>query len=810
MRREITGILLFFLVILTFVSLFSYSPVDPSINNHVFSNGKEIHNLFGLLGAYFSGTMIYLFGLGSFWLPLILLVCSINYLQGCSGKIILFTLCGGILLTISTGSFLSLFHSHYFLWKKAFPSGGIIGAFLSYVLLRYANTAGSIIVLFCLFSMGFVLSTGISFFTFALALKKYFFIFLNLILKTLKKEFTNFIKFLTFLRTRHDNRLKAIDITPLSSKIKNLAILIKKDRHKQKNQQKTQSDSKIPESTATDPLIESKEIVSIKVEDKEVESKRIENTDFSPYCNSDIAGFGKTVDFEDIREEKGFHLPSVSLLREKKKKKTQVDIEKLKKKGDILEEKLSDFKISGKVVKILPGPVITTFEYRPAPGVKISKIVNLTDDLALALSAMSIRIIAPIPGKDVVGIEIPNDTRDLVILQEIISSEAFAESSSKLSLCLGKDILGDPIIAQLEQMPHLLIAGATGTGKSVGLNAMIISLLYKASPEEVKFIMIDPKRIELSVYDGIPHLISPVVTDMKKATNALLWGVREMERRYELLAENGVRNLLQYNSLVEKLNKKENKIKGRRSGYNVPETEKANNDLNHDKGQGQETLSGHREKLPYIVVIVDEFADLMMVASRDVESALIRLAQMARAAGIHLILATQRPSVDVLTGIIKANFPTRISFQVSSRIDSRTILDTNGSERLLGNGDMLFLPPGTGRLQRIQGAYISETEISRVTDFLKAQKTPEYLEEVTKPIDKDETKIDEADYDEKYDEAVALITKTRQASISSVQRHLRIGYNRAARIIEMMEKEGIIGPQEGSKPREIFVKSYED
>jgi S-DNA-T family DNA segregation ATPase FtsK/SpoIIIE len=440
--------------------------------------------------------------------------------------------------------------------------------------------------------------------------------------------------------------------------------------------------------------------------------------------------------------------------------------------------------------------VITTFEYRPAPGVKISKIVNLTDDLALALRALSIRIVAPIPGKDVVGVEIPNDKREMVLLRELLGSPVFQGSRSKLTLALGKDILGGPITANLDTMPHLLIAGATGTGKSVGLNAMIISLLYKSTPDEVKFIMIDPKRIELSVYDGIPHLISPVVTDMKKATNALFWGVREMERRYELLAESGVRNILQYNEMMEKAGAEKGP-----PGFPGPGDTDGEDSPESGPSQG---------KLPYIVVVVDEFADLMMVASRDVESALIRLAQMARAAGIHLILATQRPSVDVLTGVIKANFPTRISFQVSSRIDSRTILDSNGSERLLGNGDMLFLPPGTGRLQRIQGAYISEAEISRVTDFLKRQQKPEYLEDITEKAEDGPEDPDDSELDEKYDEAVALVTRTRQASISSVQRHLRIGYNRAARIIEVMEQQGIIGPSDGSKPREVLVRDYDD
>ncbi len=807
MKKEIIGILLFFLVILTFVSLFSYSPADPSINNHVLLRVREIHNFFGLLGAFFAGTLIAGFGLGSFWLPVILLACSINYLQGRSQKIILLTLCGGIALIVSTGSFLSLFHTQYVLWGRTFSSGGIVGISLARVLFKYANTSGAIIVLICVFSMGFVLATGISLFTFALTIKKYILIFLFFILKILKKEITALGKFFHFLWSRNDKILKVIDITPLSSKVKSLTAIIKKDgrgkEREQENQQTGQSDSM---SHAFKLKGSSSEITEI--ENREIKITSAGNENSSCFFTPDTAGPEDVSRFEDIREEKNFNLPPVSLLKEKKKRKTDVDIEKLKEKGKILEEKLSDFNISGEVVEILPGPVITTFEYRPSPGIKISKIVNLTDDLALALSAMSIRIIAPIPGKDVVGIEIPNDKREIVILRELIDSPAFAASPSKLTLCMGKNILGAPVVAQLEIMPHLLIAGATGTGKSVGLNAMIISLLYKAAPDEVKFIMIDPKRIELSVYDGIPHLISPVVTDMKKATNALLWGVREMERRYELLAENGVRNILQYNAFAEKQNKRKNRIDGQKTHFDPEKTK------NHDSGAidsgAMKKTEDAMEILPYIVVIVDEFADLMMVASRDVEAALIRLAQMARAAGIHLILATQRPSVDVLTGIIKANFPTRISFQVSSRIDSRTILDTNGSERLLGNGDMLFLPPGTGRLQRIQCAYISEAEISRITDFLKAQKTPEYVEDVTKQIDKDKKEIDKADYDEKYDEAVALITKTRQASISSVQRHLRIGYNRAARIIEMMETEGIIGPQEGSKPREILVKSYEN
>jgi S-DNA-T family DNA segregation ATPase FtsK/SpoIIIE len=391
-----------------------------------------------------------------------------------------------------------------------------------------------------------------------------------------------------------------------------------------------------------------------------------------------------------------------------------------------------------------------------------------------------VRIVAPIPGKAAIGIEIPNQERETVRFREVVVSPVYEKSRSTLTICLGKDIIGNPVVTELEKMPHLLIAGATGAGKSVALNTMICSFLYKAGPEDVKMIMVDPKRIELSMYDGIPHLITPVVTDVKKATNALFWAVREMERRYELLSEKRVRNIHQYNQKIAKARKTKD----------APEA---------DPG-----------KLPYIVIIIDELADLMMVASRDVEIALTRLAQMARAAGIHLILATQRPSVDVLTGIIKANFPTRLSFQVSSKTDSRTILDTNGAETLLGKGDMLFMPPGAGKLQRIHGAYISETELSQITKFLKAQGEPQYNEAVTEAAPTSSGESEEIEYDERYDDAVALVTQNGQASISMVQRHLRIGYNRAARIIEAMEREGIIGPADGAKPREVLVRSYDD
>lgn len=473
---------------------------------------------------------------------------------------------------------------------------------------------------------------------------------------------------------------------------------------------------------------------------------------------------------------KEYQLPLLSFLKNISNDNL-VDQERIRTDAELLETKLGYFGIKGEVMGIHPGPVITTYEYKPDPGIKISKIVNLADDLALALSAYSIRIVAPIPGKDVMGIEIPNIKKHVVPFKDVVTSADFHEINSKIPICLGKDIVGNPVVVALDSMPHLLIAGATGTGKSVGLNAMITSILYKATPDEVRFIMIDPKRIELSFYNDIPHLLTPVITDMNKANTALQWLVREMDRRYNLLAEYQVRHIEQFNQKLAAL---------RNDQF-----------CEHDE---------ELETMPYIVVIIDELADLMMTASRDIEFSLTRLAQMARAAGIHLILATQRPSVDVLTGIIKANFPTRISFQVSSKTDSRTIIDSNGAETLLGNGDMLFVPPGTARLTRVHGTYLSEEELDAITAFIKQQRKPNYIFDVLSEQGPDDVKSGDSqdEYDEKYNEALNFVMTSRQASISGVQRALRVGYNRAARIIDLMEKNGVVGPPDGAKPRKVL------
>lgn len=474
-----------------------------------------------------------------------------------------------------------------------------------------------------------------------------------------------------------------------------------------------------------------------------------------------------------------FELPSLGLLEDPvEMPDATIQRDMLEANARRVEEKLSDFGVFGHIAEVLPGPVIAMYEFKPAPGIKISKVSGLADDLALTLKAPSIRIVAPIPGKDAIGIEIPNPRREMVLLKEILASAAYRNARQELPLALGKDIMGLPYVADLTKMPHLLVAGATGAGKSISVNVMLQSLLYRASPEILRLLIIDPKRIELSVYNEIPHLIHPVVTQAKDATKALKWAVEEMERRYMLLSDRGVRNIGSYNRKVLK-----------EAGEGVPRDENK---------EGRDTL------LPYLVVIIDELADLMMVSSKEVEVSIIRLAQMSRAAGIHLIIATQRPSVDVLTGIIKANFPARISFQVSSKVDSRTILDAMGAEALLGEGDMLFMPPGAGKLLRVHGAYVSEDEVKRVTDFLRRQKRAAYDETILSEMAEDAEASSGGERDERYQEAMDIVTQTGQASISMLQRRLRVGYNRAARMIEHMEEDGVVGPSDGLRPREVF------
>ncbi len=493
--------------------------------------------------------------------------------------------------------------------------------------------------------------------------------------------------------------------------------------------------------------------------------------------------------FTDMPDSK---LPPLALLEEAPAAQEAVSHETLEFTSRLIERKLADFGVSAKVIAAYPGPVITRYEIEPATGVKGAQIVNLIKDLARALSVVSIRVVETIPGKSCMGLELPNPRRQMVKLVEILSTATYNDTAGVLTLALGKDIAGKPVVTDLARMPHLLVAGTTGSGKSVAVNAMILSLLYKAEPKQVRLILIDPKMLELSMYEGIPHLLAPVVTDMKLAPNALNWCVGEMERRYRLMSQMGVRNLAGYNAKI---------VEGKKSGKTLT------NPFSLTPDQPEPL-----EEMPVIVVVVDELADLMMVTGKKIEELIARIAQKARAAGIHLILATQRPSVDVITGLIKANIPSRIAFQVASKVDSRTILDQMGAEALLGQGDMLYLPPGTGYPLRVHGAFVSDNEVHRVVEHLKAQGEPQYIEGlleggVAGGDDADGVSVEggDAEADPMYDQAVAVVLKTRRPSISLVQRHLRIGYNRAARLIEQMEIAGLVSPMQTNGNREVLV-----
>jgi S-DNA-T family DNA segregation ATPase FtsK/SpoIIIE len=498
------------------------------------------------------------------------------------------------------------------------------------------------------------------------------------------------------------------------------------------------------------------------------------------------------------RQKGAFKLPPQSLLDLPPAEHAQVDESQLERSARVLEQKLADFGVEGRVVEVQPGPVVTMYKFEPGSGIKVSQIVNLADDLSMALRAAAVRIQAPVPGEAVVGIEVPNKKRERVFLREILEADEFSSTQSQLTIALGKDIAGRPVAADLAKMPHLLIAGATGTGKSVSLHTMIASILFNATADDVRLILVDPKMLELSVYENIPHLLVPVVVDPQKAASALLWATQEMEGRYLRMRELGVRNIDGYNQALA-------------SGTSLTQLKMAGQSAPASDDPNQPAVGAieHR-KLPKIVIVIDELADLLLSEGKTVERDITRLAQKARAAGIHLILATQRPSVDVITGLIKANLPARISLQVTSRVDSRTILDSIGAERLLGAGDMLFMPPGSAKLRRLHGPFVGEHEIRKLTDFLREQGAPEYRMEIldTKPPGEDGGDgIGGEVQDEMYDEAVRIVMETNQASISMIQRRLRIGYNRAARMVEQMEREGIVMPADGAKPREVRLHS---
>ena len=713
LSKEIQGIIFLLIAIILGVSLFSFHPGDPLVWTGTGNPGKA-HNLFGTVGAHIGGGMVLLLGFSSIWLVALFITLSFLFFKEHIFTSPIMSIFSFSFLIFSFSGIMNLHLPGAIAFRGGeMISGGLAGLLIAGSMKGVLNFFGAYVLLLSIFIISLMICTRLSF---------------GWIFSTIYLWFIGLIKGFQELHTKRAEKRR-------------------KGRVRKKTLKKEKG---APRRKVT--IVEPR---------KEVSKKQEQET--FPFMNV----VGK------------FKLPSLDLLDAPPdiEGKTEIHRESLEMNARRLEKKLADFGVKGEVVEILPGPVITMYELKPAPGVKISKVAGLSDDLALALRAPSVRIVAPLPGKAAIGIEIPNNKRNHVYLKEILSTQIFENSKNKLNIAFGKDITGMPVLTDLTKMPHLLVAGATGTGKSVCLNVIINSLLFKVSPEIVRFIIIDPKRIELSVYKDIPHLLHPVVIQPKEATRVLKWAVEEMERRYMLLSEMGVRNIETYNRKIMK----EKRPKDSDDPENV------------------------KESLPFIVLIIDELADLMMVSSKEVEESITRLAQMARAAGIHLIIATQRPSVDVLTGIIKANFPTRVSFQVSSKIDSRTILDTIGAENLLGEGDMLFMPPGVGKLTRIHGAYISEDAVKRVTDFLREQMQPDYnatiMEKVTRQEDSEDEDIE---LDEKYESAVELVIQTRHASISMVQRKLRVGYNRAARMIEVMEKQGIIGPSDGVRPREVY------
>lgn len=765
--RDFFGVVALAFTVFGLMALLSFSPDDPSFNKSV--TGANVTNSVGMVGAYFSDALARVFGSGSFFFPVLTAFLGWTLIRGKNHLNWPLILSSGLLFLIGLCSLLAIQFEVDPFFGSAVPVGGLVGHGLGGFLVVWLNASGAVLTLITLLIVAFLVMTRIP-------------------VNMLVEGAGNFFKVLAAVLIFGIVGIKNILLKSLSV----IQAVIKDFSTTRKQIQE------IKKATVAPVIVTRSRPEPVAKQEEKSKKAREEKAEFVVQDH-----------FAFMSSPGKYQIPPLSLLADPPPGRDIQDDkarEEILASSAILEKKLLDFGIQGRVVQVLPGPVITLFEFEPAPGIKVSRIVSLADDLSLALRCVGLRILAPVPGKPVVGIEIPNRRRETIYFKDVMTSEVFQESVSKLTLVIGKDITGEPAVQDLATTPHLLMAGSTGSGKSVGLNAMICSILLNATPDEVKMIMIDPKMLELSVYDGIPHLISPVVTNPKKAAAALQWAVNEMESRYKMMAECGVRNIGGFNEFAEKLQKKYD--------LELKKREKANKGVKPEYAEDAEeedVLPEPPAKLPYIVVLIDELADLMMVASKGVEDSLTRLAQMARAAGIHLIVATQRPSVDVLTGIIKANFPARMSYKVTSRVDSRTILDAMGADKLLGKGDMLFLPPGTSKLHRLHGVMVSDEEIQRIVDFIKKQAKPHYQEDIFESVAQDEKNggDGEEEYDEKYDEALAIVAKDRQASISYIQRRLRIGYNRAARIIETMEREGVVGPSDGVKPREVYVSPIE-
>lgn len=780
------------------LALLSFDPADPSWSQTGYQT--NINNYAGPIGAWLADLLLFSFGWIAYLVPFLVAlagyllfkrfhdVLSLDYL------ILGLRLIGLILILITSTAISSMNFNDIFY----FSSGGVIGDMVSGALLPYFNFIGTVLLLLCGFATGLTLMTGISWFTVADALGAAVY---------------SAVQFAMTLPQRLRERSKD-DYDPFAVDSEHVEFDDEPAVIADKPRKTPQLNKPVADALPITPL-------NAKTEAKafySVDTLADEELSFSAIDEPDPERFGDTlqqldlppdseietilteiVDEEDDSEEVSHlleELPSLSLLDRPDKAVNPIDPADLDRVSRLVEAKLLDFNVDAKVVGVHPGPVVTRFELDLAPGVKVSKITGLAKDLARSLSAISVRVVEVIPGKSYIGLELPNQHREIVRLSEVIGDEIFEGSKSPLTMVLGKDIAGKSVVADLAKMPHLLVAGTTGSGKSVGVNVMICSLLYKSTPDDVRFLMIDPKMLELSIYEGIPHLLTEVVTDMKDAANGLRWCVGEMERRYKLMSALGVRNLKGYNAKVKEAIAEGAPLK----------------DPLWRPSDNMRTEAPLLEKLPSIVVVIDEFADMMMIVGKKVEELIARIAQKARAAGIHLILATQRPSVDVITGLIKANIPTRIAFQVSSKIDSRTILDQQGAESLLGQGDMLYLPPGSGVPTRVHGAFVDDHEVHAVVADWKKRGKPNYIAEILSGETTEENLLpgetlegEDGEADPLYDQAVAFVTESRRASVSGVQRKFRIGYNRAARLVEQMEHSGIVSGPGHNGNREVMA-----
>jgi DNA segregation ATPase FtsK/SpoIIIE, S-DNA-T family len=784
--NELTGFLLCISALLLFLALASYSPLDPSLNSaSVLTGTHAARNWIGVVGALISDLTLQCFGIGAFLLPVFPSLLGVRWFRSRKIQSPMAKSIGGIWLVVFVPALLALLPGQW-RWMHVIPIEGLLGRIVGDVLVHYLNLAGAYIVCASVLAVALYLSTAFSF-------------------SALQLWAPTRFAFVTALWNRYQDW---------------------QEERARSKQQKELEQRRISKPVVTTQLIPSRQAAEPAVQARPVEPRRtgIERMleDDSPELASHATGgilhgslaeagaavrdastalsmTGHPEASVEVTQRAdsahkarttmpriagGYKLPPSSLLQRPDEQQA-VDADELKLLAQVLTEKYAEFEVHGQITQINPGPVVTTFEFKPEAGIKYSRITNLTDDLCLALKAESI-LIERMAGKSTVGIQVPNREREIIWLRENIESQEFLGAKSKLTLAMGKDINGRIVVAELTGMPHLLIAGSTGTGKSVAINAMIMSILYKATPDQVRLILVDPKRLELGNYEGIPHLYTPIITEPKLAANALRNAVREMERRLKLLAAKGVRNIDQYNRLFDR--------------GDTPSLFEEDSD---DK------------PIPYIVIIIDELADLMMLDSSNVEESITRLAQMARAVGIHLVLATQRPSVDVITGLIKANFPARVSFRVATKVDSRTILDANGAEALLGKGDMLYLPSGSARVHRLHAPFVTEKEIAAVVEFWKAQGTAEYEQKFLE-VPKEEREAvggsaeggeeDGAEDDPLYQDAVRLVVEFGKASTSLLQRRLRVGYGRAAHLIDLMEQDGIVGAADGPKPREVLKR----